>query len=273
VKRIPCLLAAMMAVAAVLRAQTAPEKAELTRLLTEFLAGASRSDAAIHERFWAEDLVYTGSSGRRIGKEELLADVRSAPAPKPGAPATNYAAEDVRIRQYGDAAIVAFRLVATTPTDGKAEVAHYFNTGTFLKRDGRWQGVSWQATRIPPVADEAGPARLAQAWNDAWLKKDVGAVDALMASEYRYVAPDGRVFDRAAMLAIVRSPGYRLDRGTRTEASIIALGERAAAIVDRWQGSGSYEGRPFTDDHRCTLLCVQRGGGWLVAGGHCTAIS
>ncbi len=38
-----------------LHAQTAPDSGALTRLLNEFLAGASRDDAAVHDRFWAED--------------------------------------------------------------------------------------------------------------------------------------------------------------------------------------------------------------------------
>src|SRR2546428_12816467 len=96
-----------------LRAQTAPDATELTNLLKEFLAGASRNDAAIHDRFWAEDLIYTGSSGRRIGKADIMSGVRSAPAAKPGDPTTTYTAEDIRINQYGDTAVVAFQLVGT----------------------------------------------------------------------------------------------------------------------------------------------------------------
>ena len=129
------------------QAQTAPAAAELTKLLNEFLAGASHNDAAMHDRFWAEDLIYTGSGGRRRGKAEIMKDVRSAPAPKPGDPNTSYTAEDIRIQQYGNTAIVAFRLVATTEKDGKTDVANYLNSGTFLKRKGKWQVVSWQATK------------------------------------------------------------------------------------------------------------------------------
>src|SRR5437867_11502138 len=102
----------------------APAAAELTKLLEDFLAGASRNDAAMHDRFWAEDLVYTGSSGRRIGKADILRDVRSAPSPKPGDPKTTYTAEEIRIQQYGETAIVAFRLVGTTEKGGKTEVAN-----------------------------------------------------------------------------------------------------------------------------------------------------
>src|SRR5678809_436840 len=118
-------------------AQTAPDAAELTRLLNEFLAGASRGDAAIHERFWADDLIYTRSAGRRVNKAEVMHDVRNAAPPKPADPKTIYTAEDIRIQQYGDTAVVAFRLVATTDTGGPKYVANLLNSGTFVKRDGK----------------------------------------------------------------------------------------------------------------------------------------
>lgn len=123
---------------------------ELTALLDEFLAGAGRNDAAIHDKFWASDLIYTRSAGSRITKDELMKGVRSAPAPKPGDPVTIYTSEDIQIRAYGNAAVVAFKLVGkTTKADGSSEVSEYLNTGTFVKRAGSWQAVAWQATAIP----------------------------------------------------------------------------------------------------------------------------
>jgi ketosteroid isomerase-like protein len=146
-KRLFSFVILTLATALTAHAQTAPDAAELTKLLNDFLAGASRNDAAMHERFWGEDVIYTGSSGRRRGKAEIMKDVRSAPAPKPGDAKTTYTAEDIRIQQYGGTAVVAFRLVATTEKDGKTEVAKYLNSGTFLKRKGKWQVVNWQATK------------------------------------------------------------------------------------------------------------------------------
>jgi ketosteroid isomerase-like protein len=130
-------------------AQTAPDSAELTKLLNDFLAGASRNDVAMHDRFWADDVIYTGSGGRRRKKAEIMQDVRSAPAPKPGDPTTIYTGEDVRIQQYGDTAVIAFRLVATTTQDSETDVMNYLNSGTFVKRAGKWQVVNWQATKVP----------------------------------------------------------------------------------------------------------------------------
>jgi uncharacterized protein DUF4440 len=127
----------------------APDAPELTKLLKDFLAGASRNDAAMHDRFWADDLIYTASAGRRIGKADIMREVREEGPAKPGGETTVFTAENIRVQQYRDTAVVAFRLVGTTEKNGKITVNDYLNTGTFLKRDGKWQAVAWQATIIP----------------------------------------------------------------------------------------------------------------------------
>ena len=120
----------------------------LTGMLNEFLAGASINDAAAHDRFWAEDLVYTSSKGLRFGKAEIMEGMNSESDPDGDEPEVVYSAEDIRIRQYGDTAVVAFRLLGS-PQDDSGEVMQYLNTGTFVKRDGDWRVVAWQATVIP----------------------------------------------------------------------------------------------------------------------------
>jgi len=154
VKRILSLTILIFTFVTILHAQTAPEATHLTKLLNEFLAGASHNDAAVHDRFWADDVIYTGSGGRRRGKTDIMRDVRSAPAPKPGDPTTTFTAEDVRIQQYGNTAIVAFRLVGTTIRGANTEVMNYLNSGTFVKRNNKWQVVNWQSTRVPPQTAE-----------------------------------------------------------------------------------------------------------------------
>ena len=150
------VLAILLLAATDLAAKQPPDGEHLTRLLEEFLAGASRNDTTVHKRFWADDLIYTGSAGRRVSKADILRDMRSAPPPRPGDPTTVYSAEDIRIQQYGTTAIVAFRLVGTTQDSGRVTVAKYLNSGTFLKRNGEWRVVNWQATRLP--ADSTGAA-------------------------------------------------------------------------------------------------------------------
>ena len=147
--RIILIALVLASLASVSRGQTSKDGAELTKVLNEFLAGASVNDATVHDRFWADDLIYTRSAGVRTNKAQLMKNLRSAPAPKPDDPKTVYSAEDIQIHQYGDAAVVAFRLVATTTKNGSTEVSNYLNTGTFIKRNGRWQAVAWQSTAVP----------------------------------------------------------------------------------------------------------------------------
>jgi hypothetical protein len=135
---------------------SAPDAATLTQSVKEFLDGASRNDVAVHERFWADELIYTRAVGQRLGKADILRGMKAeAAAPKKSDEGTStYGAEDIRILQYGTTAVVAFRLVATTKKGDKTEVANYFNTGTFVKRDNKWQAVAWQATKIPAESEQ-----------------------------------------------------------------------------------------------------------------------
>jgi len=128
---------------------------ELKSMLQEFL-GAADSEAA-HDLFWAEDLVYTSSAGTRLGKAEIMSGFENSAEDSPSADATPgvvYSGRDVDIRLYGDTAVVAFKLVAT-PMDESTDIeeSYYFNTGTFLKREGVWQAVAWQATKIPAAEE------------------------------------------------------------------------------------------------------------------------
>lgn len=140
------------AVAPLLRAEDpapAPEqaKAAVAALLQEFLARVE--EPAMHDRFWADDLVYTGSSGKVQTKADIMQSFASVPRPdpaKPKEPSPTYGAEDVLVRAYGTTAALTFRLVAHNP-DG--QTATYRNSGTLLFRHGQWQVVTWQATKEP----------------------------------------------------------------------------------------------------------------------------
>jgi hypothetical protein len=115
-------------------------EAKLRALLGSFLEGASQSDRATHERFWADDLIYTSSAGLRFGKAAILEGLPPEPVPGPA----RYSAEAVNVRVDGDIAVITFRLVSEGP-----DAAHetFLNTGVFRLREGQWRAYTWQATR------------------------------------------------------------------------------------------------------------------------------
>jgi uncharacterized protein (TIGR02246 family) len=258
-----------------LQAQTAPDAGELTKLLNEFLAGASRNDAAIHDRFWAEDVIYTGSAGRRRGKADIMRDVRSAAAPKPGDSSIVFSAEEIRIQQYGDTAIVAFRLVATPATEGTAEVTKYLNSGTFLKRKGQWQIVNWQSTRMPPEESSAKevpiatlsdqpsmtlPPELARVLTDyeiGWKAGNPSTLSNLFAED-GFVLAEGRpaTKGRAAIQKLYTHPGAPLS----LRAIAYAVHGDVGYII------GGYSSAPGKADDGKFTLTLRKGedGRWLI---------
>jgi hypothetical protein len=272
----PLIIALMLTLNA--QAQTAPDADELTRLLKELLAGASRNDAATHDRFWAEDLIYTGSSGQRISKADIMRDMRSAPAPKPGDPKTTYGAEDIRIQQYGDTAIVALRLVGTTEKNGKAVVTKYLNTGTFLKRDGRWQAVSWQATRMPRPAEEAGEVRkevaAAQAaFHQGLLAADIKTLDKLADESFVWTHHDGRQAPKRQLLSELESGQLNYSKLETSDVTVTVYDDtavvRGASLRQRsaFPGStGSGDSSPFTAFY--TLTFIKKSGDWKAVAMH-----
>jgi hypothetical protein len=269
VKKIPAFLIMTLALAPRLGAEaaTAPDAAALTRLLKEFLDGASRNDAAMHDRFWAPDLIYTGSSGRRIGKPDIMKDVRGpaspspapaapapapSPSPAPAGPQTVYTAEDIRIQQYGNTAVVAFRLVGTTAT-AEPQVARYLNSGTFLKRNGRWQVVNWQATRMrrPEEEDRTAAAALGAALRQALLGTEAKALEPLLDEGFVWTRGAGEPLTRKQLLE--RLPAGPLgDAGLEAASAVVSLFGDTAGV----RGAGS------------TLTLVFDGAAWKAVALH-----
>ena len=214
----------LLLLAITIKAQTAPDAAELTKLLNDFLAGASRNDVAVHESFWADDLIYTRSAGRRVNKAEVMHDVRTTPAPKPTDPKTIYTAEDIRIQQYGNTAVVAFRLVATT----EKNVANLLNSGTFVKRNGKWQVVNWQSTRMPRTEAESKSevTTAAAALHDAIMSADVAKLTAL--TDQTFVWTHGAIqTTRKQLLNDLRAQKVKYEKPDPAKVSISVYGDTA----------------------------------------------
>lgn len=143
-----CILLIQLLLIPALFARETDEKEVLENLLQEFLQGASENNAEMHDRFWAEDLIYTSSNGERVTKQ-IIMDGLADDSQSMNSNTPAYHAEEIQIQLFDDMAVVAFKLVAISPGPNGEERMEFYNTGTFQKRDSRWRAVAWQATRIP----------------------------------------------------------------------------------------------------------------------------
>jgi hypothetical protein len=132
-------------VAATMSAEDTATTKQVTQLVRDFLANVPKNDPKVFENFFADDVIYTRSAGVTVSKAEILKNIDVRAANEPG---TTYDADDFTVHPYRDMAVVNFRLIQHLG----AQTAYFRNTGTFLKRDGKWQAVAWQATRVPETA-------------------------------------------------------------------------------------------------------------------------
>jgi len=254
-------------------AQSAPDAAELTKLLNEFLAATT--DPAMHEKFWADDLIYTRSAGRRVSKAEVLKDVRSAPAPKPGDPKTIFSAEDVRIQQYGNTAVVAFQLVGTTNADGGTQVARFLNSGTFVKRNGKWQAVNWQATRMARSEEDSKKEveATANAFFNAQLHVDEKKLTSIADPSFIWTHTDGRQVKRQEMIAELVEGKNKYAVLENSKVVVSVYGDTAIVTGNSLRQRSSIPDTPGVGDPApfmsfFTIIFVNQGGSWRAVALH-----
>ncbi len=132
--------------------------------------------------------------------------------------------------------------------------------------------------RPPEAAPPAGgilekeALKVVARYDDAWIRKDLPAIGRLLAPEYVYFSSKGGVSDLAATRALLSSEGYRLDRGQREDLKAYRFGE-TVVVSSHWTGAGVLDGKPFTDDQRCSVVVAFSGGSPRLLSEHCTSLT
>lgn len=128
-------------------AQESKDEQELRILEDEWLGSYLRGDRITFDRIVADDFTGTDESGKLRHK----AEERELLLPPPASIKSSLSNEDVRVRIYGNAAIVTGRIVVKTQLSGQAEIGFQSRfTDTFLKRQERWQVSARHYSRLPP---------------------------------------------------------------------------------------------------------------------------
>jgi len=113
---------------------------QVEQLVRQFLADVPKNDPKVFQECFADDVIYTRAVGVTVTKADILKNIGVREANEPGA---TFEGDDFTVHPYGNMAVVNFRLIQ----HNGAETNYFRNTGTFLKRNGKWQAVAWQATK------------------------------------------------------------------------------------------------------------------------------
>jgi hypothetical protein len=127
-------------------AQTEVEHAtqELIKIETGWAEAEVKKDIAFFDPILADDYTYTDSEGNVNTKAQYIASKKSGEDV-----VTSAANDEIKVRIYGDAAVVTGRWTGKETTKGKDISGQSRWTDTFIKRNGRWQCVATHSSKIP----------------------------------------------------------------------------------------------------------------------------
>ena len=116
---------------------------ELIRLEKQWVDAVIKLDLAFLDRIWADDYVWTASDGNIWSKAHTLESLKSGEDR-----VLSVRTDDVKVRVYGDAAVVTGRSTFNETFKGKDVSGSERFTDTWVRRSGRWQCVAMHCSRI-----------------------------------------------------------------------------------------------------------------------------
>ncbi|HXJ95376.1 MAG TPA: nuclear transport factor 2 family protein [Terriglobia bacterium] len=126
------------------QSQESPDVSELLRLESVWNEAHEKGDASVLEKLWGDDLEVTVPRMPVMLKADALAFARSGRMKF-----QRYQTSDVKVRVYGDAALVSGRLQRTRTLNGKTLDDDWRFLKVYLRREARWQVVAFQASEAP----------------------------------------------------------------------------------------------------------------------------
>ncbi|SRR5258707_9990131 len=118
---------------------------QLIELERQLSAALVREDAAVLDRLWSSDLVFTFPDGKVSTKAQRLAAQKSAPSSQSESDTTN---DEVKVYLYGHTAVVTVRSTWSGKANNQAYRSQFQATHVWAKQQGRWQLV---AAHVSPV--------------------------------------------------------------------------------------------------------------------------
>jgi ketosteroid isomerase-like protein len=138
-------IAAVVAVVVWPRGGANPDEAEVLAVAREWMDAYRHNDAAALDRILANDYMLTDSRGNHTTKPDDLASARAGSVHY-----DVYDASDLRVRLYGDTAILTGKNRLRGTSEGRPFEVEVTFTDTLARIDGRWRAVAAHVSRTGP---------------------------------------------------------------------------------------------------------------------------
>lgn len=125
---------------------TADIEKALLQMERDWMEAIKNRDKATLERLLADDFVSISWDGKTYNKVDGIAANLT-----PDSQLDSYTLTPLKVRIYGDAAVVTGGDTEKSSFKGKDTSGQYAWTDVYVKRNGRWQAVSTHSSRFPEV--------------------------------------------------------------------------------------------------------------------------
>jgi ketosteroid isomerase-like protein len=118
---------------------------QIKKLEQDWAQATVKSGAAAVDQYEADDIIDTDPNGRVTDKAQDKTDLSSGDLKF-----QSIELSDLKVRVYGDTAVAAGTNILNGTYKGQDISGKYRYTDTWVKRNGKWQVVATQGTKIQP---------------------------------------------------------------------------------------------------------------------------
>jgi ketosteroid isomerase-like protein len=145
--KISLLAALLLANGYVWAADPASDEEQLKKIEQDWATAYVKRDKTFVERITSADFAFIGPDGSMVNKEEYVKSMDGDTV------FSAFKVDELKVRIYGDAAVVLGIASITATAQGENESGRYSFTDIFVKQKGEWKAVSGQITAV--ARDEA----------------------------------------------------------------------------------------------------------------------
>lgn len=242
-----------------------PSKAEqeVNKVLDEWTDISLRSDTAAMERLLSDDFVITYINGYTNSKAEFIGTFKS------GARKILSLKGERKIRVYGDTALAGGDMTDVSKMGGRDSQLYYRWSSMLVKRQDRWQVVSYHCTSIgsPRKQIEEEITKATDEMVAALGRNDVATIDRVFADNYAVIQGNGVQATKASLLEGFKSGNLKYSSTSYRDLKIKTYGDTAVttAILTI---NGQNTAGDFVINAPITCTWVKQSGYWRLAAAH-----
>ncbi len=241
-----------------------------------------KRDTSAMERILADDYLEVLTDGRFDNKQTLL-KIYKTPVPANAGKLEGIDFSDVKVRVFGDTAIMTGRTnLRGTTADGQAYPRQDFAmTATMVKQKGQWQIASLHASEMPmpkAAANSSGDTAkteqsvmmLSAEYAKAFVKRDAAAMEKLLADNFIQILPNGSSLVKADYINNYKAPlpanSGTLDMPELSSPKVNMFGDTAIMTARVSTRSQDAAGKTVNEDFLYTMTAIENNGRWQIAG-------